>query len=210
MRTKWTKYRLREYKTDLSSFLTSWCKDFTLVLHSGARQQIRCIILHHGEKHPGSRLVFQPEDSTQKLPTQQPLYRHSFLSLRSMSNSKDLKFYKSASPDPDMHRWHIFISIIQSVMVSWMDPSAWMDAKQLLRFFFRWIVCPATSAEINSVDTTDGVLEKVPGHRFYKWENEIQSQLLIFHRAIIPQNKPGRYRMKNEASVPGLVPFKMS
>lgn len=101
MRTKWTKYRLREYKTDLSSFLTSWCKDYTSVLQSGARQRMHCIILNNGEKHSGGRRGFQQEDSTQKLPTWQPLYRTSLLSLTSMFNSKDLKFYKSVSPDPD-------------------------------------------------------------------------------------------------------------
>lgn len=163
MRTKWTKYRLREYKTDLSSFLTSWCKDYTSLLQSGARQQMHCIILHNGEKHSGGRRGFQQEDSTQKLPTWQPLYCTSLLSLTSMFNSKDLKFYKSVSPDPNRQDWRIFISVIQSVMVSWMDPSVWVGAKQLLRIFFRLNVCPHTPAEINSVNMTAGVLEKVPG-----------------------------------------------
>lgn len=202
-----TKYRLREYKTDLTSFLTSWCKDCTLVLHSGVRQQIHCIILHNGERHSGGRRVFQQENSTQKLPTWEPLYHISLLSLTSMFNSEDLKSYKSVSPDPDRQYWHIVINIIQSVKVSWMDPSVWMDTKQLLRIFFRWNACPDSSAEINSVDDCWSLGESTWSHRFYKWENEIWSQLLIFHWT---QNKPGRYAMKNEASVPGLVPFKIS
>lgn len=67
-----------------------------------------------------------------------------------------------------------------------MDPSAWMDAKQLLKIFFRWNACPATPEEISSLDTTIGTLKKVPGLiGFTNWKMSYGPSYLFSTRHLI-------------------------
>ena len=188
MRTKWTKYRLREYKRDLSSFLTSWCQDYTLILHSGARQQIHRIILHNGERHSGARQVFWQQDSSQKLPTQQPLYCTYLSSLTSVFNSQGLKFYKSVSPDPARQEWHIYQ--YNSKCDGLLNGSFCTDGCERAHEDFLQMKCLSFHLYRDWFSGHDcwNLRESTWSHRFYKWENEIWSQLQIFHWA---QSKSG-------------------